>query len=40
MPADGVLEAGDEVLRVNGKKVETASDVVKVRGRGQDLRAR
>ena len=35
MPADGVLEAGDEVLRVNGTKVESAADVVKVAAVGK-----
>jgi PDZ domain-containing protein len=34
MPADGVLEAGDEVLRANGTKVSSAADVVKVAATG------
>ena len=39
MPADGVLEAGDEVLRVNGTKVEQRRRRGEGRGRGQDRRA-
>jgi PDZ domain-containing protein len=35
MPADGVLEAGDEILRVNGTRVESAADVVKVAAEGK-----
>jgi PDZ domain-containing protein len=35
MPADGVLETGDEILRVNGTRVESAADVVKVAAEGK-----
>ena len=34
-PSDGVLEVGDKVLRVNGAKVDEASDVVEVAGAGK-----
>ncbi len=34
-PADGVLEAGDEVLRVDGGPVDEASDVVEVAAAGK-----
>jgi PDZ domain-containing protein len=37
MPADGVLETGDRVLRVNGDRAGTSADVVKAAATGETV---